>query len=121
VVPHAERRRGEPLNRMAIEVEVNMRIPGLTLKAPNEADRVINNSYVRFTKLIQVPAIPKPGTPLSLTTSAGHQFESTVTRADWSEDRELFIVSCNYSKRSISPAEYDALVNDAEWKMKQLI
>ena len=46
---------------MSIDVEVNMRIPGLTLKSPNEADKVINNSYVRFTKMIQVPVIPKPG------------------------------------------------------------
>jgi hypothetical protein len=106
---------------MSIEVEVNMRIPGLTLRLPNEADKVINNSYVRFTKLIKVPAIPKAGAPLSLTTSAGQTFESTVTRADWSEDRSLFIVSCNYAKRSITAAEYDALVNDAEWKMKQLL
>ena len=106
---------------MPIDVEANMKIPRLTIRAPNEPDKVIDNSAVRFIKRIQVPAIPKPGTPLSLTTSAGHQFESTVTRADWSEDRELFIVSCNYAKRSISPAEYDALVNDAEWKMKQLI
>jgi hypothetical protein len=121
MVPDADRRPRQPLIRMSIDVEVNMRIPGLTLKSPNEADKVINNSYVRFTKMIQVPAIPKAGTPLSLSTSAGHQFESTVTRADWSEDRSLFIVSCNYAKRSISPDEYDALVNDAEWKMKQLI
>jgi hypothetical protein len=123
VVPIADRRRGQPLStpRMSIEVEVNMRIPGLTLRAPNEADKVINNSYVRFTKLIKVPAIPKPGDPLSLTTSTGQTFESTVTRSDWSEDRSLFIVSCNYAKRSISADEYGALVNDAEWKMKQLI
>jgi hypothetical protein len=106
---------------MSIEVEVNMRIPGLTLRAPNEADKVINNSYVRFTKLIHVPAIPKAGDPLTLTTSTGQTFESTVTRSDWSEDRSLFIVSCNYAKRSISADEYGALVNDAEWKMKQLI
>ena len=106
---------------MSIEVEVNMRIPGLTVRAPNEADKVINNSYVRFTKLIKVPAIPKPGAPLILTTSAGQTFESTVTRADWSEDRSLFIVSCSYAKRSISADEYGALVNDAEWKMKQLL
>jgi hypothetical protein len=106
---------------MSIEVEVNMRIPGLTLRAPNEADKVINNSYVRFTKLIKVPAIPKPGDPLVLTMSAGQTFESTVTRSDWSEDRSLFIVSCNYAKRSISADEYGALVNDAEWKMKQLL
>jgi hypothetical protein len=106
---------------MSIEVEANMRIPGLTLRAPNEADKVINNSYVRFTKLIKVPTIPKPGDPLILTTSTGQTFESTVTRADWSEDRSLFIVSCNYAKRSISADEYGALVNDAEWKMKQLL
>ena len=106
---------------MSIEVEVNMRIPGLTLRMANEADKVINNSYVRFTKLIKVPSIPKAGDPLSLTTSAGQTFESTVTRADWSEDRSLFIVSCNYAKRSISADEYGALVNDAEWKMKQLL
>jgi hypothetical protein len=104
---------------MSIEVEANMRIPGLTLRAPNEADKV--NSYVRFTKLIKVPTIPKPGDPLILTTSTGQTFESTVTRADWSEDRSLFIVSCNYAKRSISADEYGALVNDAEWKMKQLL
>jgi hypothetical protein len=123
VVPVAVRRRGQPVStpRMSIEVEVNMRIPGLTLRAPNEADKVINNSYVRFTKLIQVPAIPKAGDPLTLTTSTGQTFESTVTRSDWSEDRSLFIVSCNYAKRSISADEYGALVNDAEWKMKQLI
>ena len=82
VVPVADRRRGQPLStpRMSIEVEVNMRIPGLTLRAPNEADKVINNSYVRFTKLIQVPAIPKAGDPLTLTTSTGQTFESTVTQ-----------------------------------------
>jgi len=105
---------------MSIAVEANLRIPGLTIRSPNEEDKVINNSTVRFTKLINVPTIPKPGTTLTLTTSAGHTFESTVTRADWHESRSLFIVSCNYSKRSISHDEYDALINDAEWKMKEL-
>ena len=105
---------------MSIEVEANLRIPGLTVRSPTEVDKVINNSSVRFTTLIQVPSIPKPGTPLLLTTSNGHTLESTVTRADWSEDRSLFIVSCTYAKRSISFDEYNALVNDGGWTMKQL-
>jgi hypothetical protein len=44
-----------------------------------------------------------------------------VTRSDWSEEKELFIVSCNYSKKSIAAADYEALVNDADWTMKPLI
>jgi hypothetical protein len=44
-----------------------------------------------------------------------------VTRSDWSEDKERFIVSCNYSKKSIAAADYEALVNDADWTMKPLI
>ena len=106
---------------MSIEVEANLRIPGLTIRSSSEPDKIINNSSVRFTTLIQVPAIPKPGTPLVLSTSAGHTLESTVTRADWNEERSLFVVSCTYSKRSISVDEYNSLMNDGGWTMKQLI
>jgi hypothetical protein len=31
------------------------------------------------------------------------------------------VLSCSYAKRSISADEYGALVNDADWKMRQLI
>jgi hypothetical protein len=106
---------------MSIEVEVNVKIPTLTIKSANEPPKIIDNSSVRFTKLIKVPSILKPGTPLQLTTSRGETFECTVTRADWSDERELFILSCNYAKRSISPDQYEALANDAEWTMRQLI
>ncbi len=106
---------------MPIEVEANLRIPGLTIRSSHEPDKIINNSSVRFTTLIQVPAIPKPGSPLLLTTSGGYALESTVTRADWSEDRSMFVVSCTYAKRSISLDEYNALLNDSGWTMKQLI
>ena len=58
---------------------------------------------------------------LQLTISAFQTIECTVTRADWNDQRELFIVSCSYSKRSISPDEYGALVNDSDWTMKPLI
>ena len=46
---------------MPIDVEANLKIPRLTIRAPNQPDKVIDNSAVRFIKRIQVPAIPKPG------------------------------------------------------------
>ena len=106
---------------MSIEVEVNLKIPRVTIKSPTEPTQVIDNSATRFTKLIQVPAVPKAGAVLQLTISAFQTIECTVTRSDWNDQRELFIVSCSYSKRSISPDEYGALVNDSDWTMKPLI
>jgi hypothetical protein len=105
---------------MDIEVEVNMKIPSLTVKATHEPDKKLDNSGVRFTKRISVPAIPKPGTTLELSMS-GEPFECVVTRSDWHEERSIFIISCSYSKRSITIGEYDALVNGSDWQMKQLL
>ena len=34
----------------------------------------------------------------------GRALDCVVTRADWSEEKERFIVSCNYSKKSIAAA-----------------
>jgi hypothetical protein len=105
---------------MPIDVEVNLRIPRVTITSLNEEPKIIDNSSVRFTTLIQVPVIPKPGVSLQLSTRDGPMFECAVTRADWSEEKSLFIISCSYSKRSISADEYGALINDSDWKMKQL-
>ena len=107
---------------MSTEIEVNMRVPTLTLRSQNENDRRIDNSLVRFTRRIQVPALPKPGDVLSLSTAGGATpFECTVTRANWDEEKALFVVACTYSKRSLSADTYTALVNDHEWTMKQLL
>jgi hypothetical protein len=106
---------------MAIEVEVNMRIPTLTLRSATENDRKVDNKSVRFTKRIQVPAIPKPGELIQLTTQPDSAFACTVTRAEWHEAKAMFIVSCSYAKRSISSDEYQALVQDPDWRMKDLI
>ena len=106
---------------MPIEVEVNLAIPRIKNPILGENGYPIDNGTVRFTKMIQVPAIPQPGAVLQLSTSAGYEFGCTVTRAEWNEGRSLFVVSCNYAKRSISADEYGALINDAEWKMKQLL
>jgi hypothetical protein len=99
-----------------------MRVPTLTVRAANEPDKRIDNSAVRFSKRIDVPALPKAGDLLSLSTDAGKTtFECTVTRSDWHEEKGLFVVACMYAKRSLPVDTYRALVNDAEWTMKSLI
>jgi len=111
------------LNRrsfMSIEVEVNLRIPKVKVPTLDENGRPIDHTYVRFTKIIKVPAIPKAGVSLQLSTSSGTTFECEVTRADWNEEKELFILACKYSKRSIPADECAALFNDADWKMRPL-
>lgn len=93
----------------------------MKVRALDEQGYPIDNSSVRFKKLITVPSLPKPGESLELTTHAGKPFEAKVVRADWSEDRSLFVVSCQYANRSIQADEYAALVNDPNWLMKPLI
>ena len=111
----------EVRNAMSQQVEVSLRIPNMKVRALDEAGYPIDHSAVRFKKLVLVPAIPKSGDSLQLTTGSGRMLESTVQRADWSEDRELFVVACQYSKRSISSDEYHALEDDPEWQMRPLL
>lgn len=107
---------------MPTEIEVNMRVPTLTVRAPNEPDRRIDNSTVRFTKRIEVPALPKAGEVLALSADGGKKtFDCTVTRSDWHEEKGLFVVACTYAKRSLPVDTYTALVNDSEWTMKSLL
>jgi len=104
-----------------VVVEVNLKIPRLTLRSPNEDDKVIDNGSVRFLKLVTVPGLPKAGESLQLTAATAAPFACDVIRADWSEAKEKFIVYCKYSKRSITPGEYHAIVNDPDWTMRPLL
>ena len=111
----------DPAPVKSIEVEVNLRIPRMKVPSLDEKGYPIDNSMIRFTKMITVPAIPKPGAMLQLTRSDGGTFDCEVTRADWNDDRSLFILACKYSKRSISAEECAALLSDSEWQMKPLL
>ena len=103
-------------------VEIRLRIP--QVKEP-VTDRTtgfpVNNSEVRFIKRIELASIPKAGDIIQLTAQPDHVFAAAVARADWSEEKEIFIVACRYTNRSIQRAEYLALVEDQQWTMKGLL
>lgn len=103
-----------------MEVEISLRVPNMKVRALDENGYPIDHSAVRFRKLITVEKVPKPGDVLTLTGS-GRPFESKVVRSDWHESRELFVVSCQFSNRSITPEEYQAISGDPQWEMKPLI
>jgi hypothetical protein len=105
---------------MSITVEANLRVPSITVKRPDEPVRRIDNASVRFIKRVEVDAVPKTGDKLSLSTGAGGPFDAMVTRVDWNEGKELFVVSCTYERRSMTPAEYDCLTSDPAWVVNQL-
>jgi hypothetical protein len=106
---------------MVMDVEIELRIPTLTVTKEDDARGKIDNTHVRFTKVIQVPAFPPPGSTIQLTTGGDLAFECTVARADWHEEKQLFVLSCKYPKQRIFQNEYEALLNDPEWKRTELI
>jgi hypothetical protein len=105
---------------MDIEIEVNLKIPSLTIRSPTSADVRVDNGSVRFNKRITVDAIPKPGDRLALSSRFGSAFEAIVSRSDWNEEKSLFVVSCAYGRRSITAQEHNALLMDPDWSTQQL-
>jgi hypothetical protein len=107
---------------MAQTVEISLRIPSLRVhREGKEEAETIANGDVRFAKQIEVDAIPKPGDVLTMAVSSGGAFECEVIRSDWLQDKNMFLVACRYSRRSISPAEYDALMNCSDWRVRALL
>ncbi|HEV3141076.1 MAG TPA: hypothetical protein VGY57_11195, partial [Vicinamibacterales bacterium] len=80
---------------------------------------IVNGDF-RFAKRFKAPALPKPGDVVDLMTRPDFAFQATVVRADWHEEKELFVVSCTYSGTSIPRPEYLALMQDQDWTRKPL-
>lgn len=102
-------------------VEVRLRVPNMKVRALDDNGYPIDHSSMRFRKVVEVPKIPKPDEMLDLTTQSGRVLQARVVRADWNEDRGLFVLSCQYINRSITPDEYGALASDPEWQLKHLL
>src|SRR4030095_11872403 len=98
------------------------RSPSLGIRREDkDQPETINNSDIRFSKKLELESIPKPGVVLTMAISSGETFECDVVRSDWHHDKNMFVVACRYSKRSVSPAEYHALMNASDWSMRALI
>ena len=103
-------------------VEISLRIPSLRIRREDrDTLETINNSDIRFSKQIEVESIPKPGVVLTMAISSGETFECDVVRSDWHHTKNMFVIACRYSKRSVSPAEYRALMNSTDWQVRALM
>lgn len=103
-------------------VEISLRVPSLRVKREGkDSPETISNSDVRFIKRIEVSSIPKTGTVLAMEIASHGSFECEVVRSDWHEDKNLFVIACQYGKRSIAPADYQALLDAPDWQLRPLI
>jgi hypothetical protein len=107
---------------MAQTVEISLRIPSLRVRREGkEALETLANSDVRFSKQVELEAIPKPGDVLTMAVSSGGTFECDVVRSDWHQEKNMFVVACRYSRRSISQAEYQAFIESTDWQARNLL
>jgi hypothetical protein len=107
---------------MAQTVEISLRIPSLRIRRDGkEAMETVTNSDIRFTKQVELEAIPKAGEVLQMSISSGETFDCDVVASNWHHERNMFVIACRYSKRSISAAEYTALMESSDWLVRPLL
>ena len=107
---------------MAQIVEISLKVPSLRVRREGkDTPETISNSDVRFSKRIELDSIPKTGAMLTMELGGSGSFECEVTRSDWHHDKNLFVIACRYAKRSIAPADYQALLDAPDWELKPLI
>jgi hypothetical protein len=103
-------------------LEISLRIPSLRVRREGkDSPETIANNDVRFIKHVELETIPKPGDVLTMVVGSGGSFQCEVVRNDWSDDKNMFVTACRYSKRSISEAEYNALMNAPDWQVRPLL
>jgi hypothetical protein len=103
-----------------MRAEVRLRVPNMKQRALDPNGFPIDHSSMRFRRIIEIPKFPREGDLLDLTAS-GRTLVAKVMRVDLDEPRSLFILSCQYAEKSISPDDYAALANDPEWPLKHLL
>ena len=107
---------------MKLTLEISLRIPSLRVRREGkDSPETIANNDIRFIKHVELENIPKPGDVLTMMVSSGGSFQCEVVRSDWHDDKNMFVTACRYSKRSISEAEYQALIDASEWQVRSLL
>ena len=103
-------------------VQINLRIRSLTVHRLNEPPTRVDNSELRFTKRIELPAIPKSGDVLAMTAGTDNvTFQCTVTGSHWDDREGMFIISCSYTTNPMSEAHYRAVSDGSDWASKPLL
>jgi len=102
--------------------EISLRIPSLRVRREvKDSPETIANGDVRFIKLVELERVPKSGDVLTMTIGSAASFQCEVVRSDWHQEKNMFVTACRYSKRSISEAEYQALIDASDWHMRALL
>ena len=102
--------------------EISLRIPSLRVRREGkDSPETISNSDVRFVKRIELERVPKSGDLLTMTIGSEASFQCEVVASNWHDDKNMFVTACRYSKRSISEAEYQALLNASDWRVRALL
>lgn len=104
-----------------MRAEVRLRVPNMKERAKNAEGYPIDHSEMRFRKIIEIPAFPRAGDLIDLTTRSGRVLSATVIRADLDEARQLFVLACQYGRRAIEKDDYDALATDPDWRLAHLL
>jgi hypothetical protein len=102
--------------------EISLRIPSLRVRREGkDTPETITNSDVRFIKHVELERVPKAGDVLTMTIGSEVTFQCEVVRSDWHHDKNMFVTACRYSRRSISQAEYQALMGASDWQVRALL
>jgi hypothetical protein len=103
-------------------VEISLRIPSLRSQREGaESPGTIANNDVRFIKHVDFEALPHQGDVLTMTVGEAGTFKCEVVRSEWQNDKNMFVMACKYAKRSISEAEYRALMDAPDWQVRAIL
>ena len=103
-----------------MNVEIELRVPTLSVKDENDLQRRIDNTHIRFRRVVEVPEFPKPGSEITLVIGEHLSLPCTIDNAHWDESKQMFVLTCQYPNRRILPEEYETLLNDPQWKKTEL-
>ena len=102
-----------------MSVAINLRLPDITVPTSTPPRRIVNRE-VRFWRVVEVAALPKVGETLALSTGS-LVLSARVIQVNWHDDKNTFVVACQFARRSMNPEEYDALCRDPEWTSRPLL
>lgn len=104
-----------------MKAEIRLRVPNMKDRPKDAGGFPIDHSDLRFRTIIELATRPREGDSLVLQTQAGVPIPARIARVDIDEVRQVFVLSCQYGRRSMTAEEYEALATDPAWQLKHLL